>query len=171
MWKTLCPHEVRSSVYAVDYERLWQKGYRTLIFDIDNTLGSWGCKTLDENALRLLERLARRGFRLGFLSNNRGVGRDALVAQLAPYIIVWNAQKPRTQRLQALLHQIGTNADQSVLIGDQIFTDIWGARRAGLYAILVAPYDPQSDSLGAKLRRPLERWILRMAKISLNHDG
>ncbi|MCS6937389.1 MAG: HAD hydrolase-like protein [Candidatus Bipolaricaulota bacterium] len=161
MWKNLCPDEVRPSVYAIDYERLWKWGFRVLIFDIDNTLGSWGCKRLEESPVRLLEGLAHRGFRLGFLSNNRGLDRDALVAQLAPHRVLWNAQKPRIHGLQALLQQLGAHPSEAVLIGDQIFTDIWGAKRARLYAILVAPYDPKSDSLGAKLRRPLERWILR----------
>lgn len=164
MLKNLCPHEVCSSIYAIDYERLWDQGYRTLIFDIDNTLGSWGCKALDEDSLRLLERLAGRGFRLGFLSNNRGLDREALVAQLAPHMVLWNAQKPRTKRLQDLLQQMDAHADEAVLIGDQLFTDIWGARRVDLYAIFVRPYDPQSDSLGAKLRRPLERWVLRVGR-------
>ncbi len=162
MLRNLCPDEICAAVRAIDYERLWSAGYRALIFDIDNTLGSWGCRVLsDENILRLLESLARRGFRLGFLSNNRGKHRDALVTQLAPHIVLWNAQKPRTKGLEALLQQMDCRPAEAVLIGDQLFTDIWGAKRAGLYAVLVAPYDPQSDSLGARCRRPLERFVLR----------
>ncbi|MCS6903243.1 MAG: HAD-IIIA family hydrolase [Candidatus Bipolaricaulota bacterium] len=170
MWKNLCPDEVRPSIYAVDYERLWQMGYRALVFDIDNTLGSWGCQRLEERSVHLLEGLAQRGFRLGFLSNNRGLDREALVAQVAPHRVLWNAQKPRTHGLQALLQHLSAHASEAVLIGDQIFTDIWGAKRAGLYAILVAPYDPKSDSLGAKLRRPLERWILKICDQRTNCD-
>lgn len=160
--KTLCPDEICASVSVIDYERLWSAGYRALIFDIDNTLGSWGCHVLsDENILRLLESLERRGFRLGFLSNNRGRHREPLVAQLAPRALVWDAQKPRTHGYRTLLQRINSRPSEVVMIGDQLFTDIWGAKRAGLYAILVAPYYPQSDTFGARWRRPIERFILR----------
>jgi uncharacterized protein len=68
--------------------------------------------------------------------------------------------KPKTHGYARLIALLRSSPAQTVMIGDQLFTDIWGAKRTGLYAILVAPVSPASDSLWAKLRRPLERWLL-----------
>ncbi len=137
-------------------------GYRALIFDIDNTLGEWGCAAIPERVYALLRRLDASGFVLGFLSNDGGEDRSVLREQLSNWPIVWRAKKPRTIGYESILDLVGIPESHAVMIGDQLFTDIWGAKRAGLYAILVAPVSPRSDSLWAKLRRPLERLILRL---------
>lgn len=169
--KALCPDALYRSVFEVNYERLWNAGFRVLIFDIDNTLGAWGCAALDGRVLQLLQNLAKRGFRLGFLSNDDGgADRSALTVQLAAHSLLWKAKKPRTGGYSALLKELGCRTERAVMIGDQLFTDIWGAKRAGLYAVMTAPFDPQTDTLGAKLRRPLERWIVRRCCSVFNDD-
>lgn len=168
---SLCPDEVRSSVEEIDYESLWRAGYRALIFDIDNTLGEWGCDVIPERIHALLRRLNASGFVLGFLSNDGGRNRPVLKEQLRSWTVVWRAKKPRTQGYKDILGLLRSVNAQTVMIGDQLFTDIWGAKRAGLYAILVAPVSPASDSLWAKLRRPLERLLLRLlARKDTTHE-
>ncbi len=159
---SLCPDEIRPSIYAIDYERLWDAGYRALIFDIDNTLGEWGCRVLPEPAQTLLRELHARGFAVGFLSNDGGTNRPQLREGLSLWPALWRAGKPRTRGYKNMLALLKTQETETVMIGDQLFTDIWGAKRAGLYAILVAPVSPASDSLPAKLRRPLERLVLQL---------
>lgn len=160
--RNLRPDEVCPSVHQIDYERLWRDGYRTLIFDIDNTLGAWGCVEIDKQVRYLLNNLSSRGFALGFLSNDMGENRSRIKAQLASWPLLWDAQKPSTQGYYKIIELLRGNRVQTAMIGDQLFTDIWGARRAGLYAILVAAVNPQTDSVWAKLRRPLERWIISL---------
>lgn len=159
---SLCPDEIRPSIYAIDYGRLWRAGYRALIFDIDNTLGEWGCHTLPESAQALLYELDSQGFALGFLSNDSGKNRPRLKEQLSAWPLLWHAGKPCTRSYKTILTLLGASNTKTAMIGDQLFTDIWGAKRAGLYAILVAPVAPASDSLWAKLRRPLERLVLQL---------
>ena len=159
---SLRPNEICSSVEAIDYERLWRAGFRALIFDIDNTLGEWGCDAIPERVHALLRRLDARGFALGFLSNDGGKNRPGLKEQLSCWPVVWRAKKPRTRGYEHILELLRSINVHTAMIGDQVFTDIWGAKRAGLYAILVAPVSPASDSLWAKLRRPFERVLLRL---------
>lgn len=159
---SLRPDEIRPSIYAIDYGHLWRAGYRTLIFDIDNTLGEWGCHALPEPAQALLRELDAYGFTVGFLSNDGGETRPQLRDQLDSWPVLWRAGKPRTHNYKNMLQLLKTKETETVMIGDQLFTDIWGAKRVGLYAILVAPVSPASDSLWAKLRRPLERFLLRL---------
>nr|BAL57409.1 HAD family hydrolase [uncultured Acetothermia bacterium]BAL59791.1 HAD family phosphatase [Candidatus Acetothermum autotrophicum] len=158
--RSLCPDEIARSIHEIDYERLWRAGYRALIFDIDNTLGEWGCRALPEEAHAFVRALAARGFAVGFLSNDGGRDRPQLKEQLHRWPVLWRAGKPRTRHYKTMLELLKTHKRETVMIGDQLFTDIWGAKRAGLYAILVAPVSPASDSLWAKLRRPLERLVL-----------
>lgn len=162
MLNSLRPDEICSSVEAIDYDGLWRAGFRALIFDIDNTLGEWGCNAIPERVHALLQRLDARGFALGFLSNDGGSNRPVLKEQLSSWAIVWRAKKPRTRGYEHILKLLRSVKAQTAMIGDQLFTDVWGAKRAGLYAILVAPVSPASDSLWAKLRRPLERVLLRL---------
>lgn len=159
---SLRPDEICSSIYAINYERLWHAGYRALIFDIDNTLGEWGCRALPESAQALLRELDAYGFAVGFLSNDGGEARPQLRSQLGSWPVLWRAGKPRTHSYKNMLTLLKTQETETVMIGDQLFTDIWGAKRARLYAILVAPVSPASDSLWAKLRRPLERLFLQL---------
>lgn len=158
--KKLCPDDIKTSIHEIDYERLWRAGYRTLIFDIDNTLGEWGCDALPERVQAHLRHLDARGFALGFLSNDGGDNRPLLQAQLSPWPVVWHAAKPSTRGYQTIMNLLRSAKTQTAMIGDQLFTDIWGAKRAELYAIYVAPVNSQTDSIWAKLRRPLERWVI-----------
>jgi HAD superfamily phosphatase (TIGR01668 family) len=160
--KNLLPDEVRPSVHQIDYERLWYDGYRTLIFDIDNTLGAWGCAEIDKTVLCLLSNLTSRGFALGFLSNDKGENRSMVKAQLTAWPLLWNAKKPSRRGYYKIMDLLQSNRSQTAIIGDQLFTDVWGAKRAGLYAIWVAPVNPQTDSRWAKLRRPMERWVISL---------
>lgn len=159
---SLRPDAISSSVEEIDYEGLWRAGFRALIFDVDNTLGEWGCDVIPERVHALLRRLDARGFALGFLSNDSGRNRPVLKEQLSCWPVVWRAKKPRTRGYKNILDLLRSVNARTVMIGDQLLTDIWGAKRAGLYAILVAPVNPASDSLWAKLRRPLERVLLRL---------
>jgi hypothetical protein len=158
----LRPDEIRPSVEAIDYEGLWRAGYRTLVFDIDNTLGAWGCVEIDKPVRYLLHNLSSRGFALGFLSNDVGENRSVLKEQLSAWPLVWNAHKPSTRGYNRIINLLQGTKTQTVMVGDQLFTDIWGARRSGLYAILVAPVSPHTDSVWAKLRRPIERWVISL---------
>lgn len=160
--KNLRPDEIYLSVHQIDYERLWRAGYRTLVFDIDNTLGAWGCLHIDKHVRYLLHNLDARGFALGFLSNDGGENRSVLKEQLSAWPLLWDAHKPSTRGYTRIINLLQGTKEQTVMIGDQVFTDVWGARRAGLYAILVAPVNPQTDSPWAKLRRPMERWIISL---------
>mgnify|MGYP002646644955 CR=1 FL=1 len=70
MFRCFFPDEYLESAYAVDYEKLYQEGYRGLLFDIDNTLVPHGAPA-DDRAEALFRRLRQIGFKSCFLSNNQ----------------------------------------------------------------------------------------------------
>ena len=148
-------HEVESA-YDIDYESLYKKGWRGVIFDIDNTLVPHGAPA-DERAVALFARLHKIGFRTVLLSNNKeprvkmfndGVG--------SKYI--FKAGKPGREGYEKAMGLMGTIPEHTMFVGDQLFTDIWGAKKAGIKTWLVKPIHPKEE-IQIILKRRLE-WIV-----------
>jgi HAD superfamily phosphatase (TIGR01668 family) len=72
---------------------------------------------------------------------------------------VSKATKPRVKGFAAAMELLGVRPEETVVVGDQIFTDILGGNRAGAYTILVVPIDPR-EFLGTRLVRVVERRVL-----------
>lgn len=158
----LVPHQHVPSVFDLDLDRLRAQGIRGLIFDLDNTLGSWGFTAWDEGVLDWLADVEAHGFRLAFLSNDEGIGRDAVRAGLNGHPLRFDARKPGTAGYREMLTALDLDASEVAMIGDQIFTDVVGAKRVGLHAVLVRPFDPTSETSSTRVRRWFERQILRL---------
>jgi hypothetical protein len=161
--KKLLPDERLDSVYDLDFERLRALGIRGIIFDLDNTLGPWGFRELDERTREWLKRVEAEGFRSAFLSNDGGEGR---LVDLTGYPVLFDAGKPRSAGFRRLLGEIGLPPHEVAMVGDQLFTDVLGAKRLGLYAILVRPVAPSREGPSVRFRRRLERLILRLGGAS-----
>lgn len=157
----LLPDERVRSIYELDLEGLERRGIRGLIFDLDNTLGPWGFQRWDEHVLRWLDAVVAQGFRLGFLSNDGGEGRDALLERLDGHPVLFEAGKPRRRGYRRVLTQLGLPPERAAMVGDQLFTDVWGAKRLGMYTVLVDPFDLSRETRSARMRRWLERQVLR----------
>lgn len=129
------PDEYVKSVFEIDFEALYEKGFRALIFDIDNTL-----VPQDEDAskptVELFERLASLGFKAFILSNNseKRVSRFANAVSV-PYLS--RARKPLKRGYNRALSLLKAEGEHAVFVGDRLLTDVFGAKRAGIYCILV----------------------------------
>lgn len=157
MLQGLYPKEYLDSTYEIDFEELYGCGYRGIIFDIDNTLVPHGAPA-DERAAALFVRLGKIGYRVLMLSNNKEPRVKLFCDAVdAPYI--YKAGKPNPQNYRDAMRRMGTDTDTTLFIGDQIFTDIWGANRAGIYSILVKPIHPKEE-IQIVLKRRLERIVL-----------
>ena len=86
--------------------------------------------------------------------------------------MVWNAAKPAKGGYRKAMEEMGTDPQNTLFIGDQLFTDVWGARRAGIYSILVKPIHPKEE-IQIVLKRYLERIVLHYYKKELKrrHGG
>ena len=151
------PDEYLDSVYVIDFQSLYDQGYRGLLFDIDNTLVPHGAPA-DERAIALFDRLKTIGFRSCFVSNNKRSRVEPFNEQVRE-TFVENAHKPGKAGYQKAMALLGTTPDNTLFIGDQIFTDIYGAKRAGLRTILVKPIHPKEE-IQIVLKRRLEYIVL-----------
>ena len=151
------PSELIRSTYSIDFERLYQEGYRGIIFDIDNTLVPHGAPA-DERAVRLFERLKKIGFQCFLVSNNKRPRVEMFNKDVNVHI-VWLAHKPLPGGYREAMKKMGTDIKTTLLVGDQIFTDLWGGSFLGMYTILVKPINPKEE-IQIVLKRILERPIL-----------
>ena len=153
MFDKFFPDRYVASTYVIDFEGLYKEGVRGLIFDIDNTLVPHGAPA-DERARALFKRLKSIGFRCCLISNNQKP-RVEMFNKDIQVDYVYNAHKPSIRNYLKAMEIMGTDRDSTVFIGDQLFTDVWGAKRAGIPNILVKPIHPKEE-IQIVLKRYLE---------------
>ena len=157
MLRRFYPKRLAESSYAIDYEKLYQEGYRGLLFDIDNTLVEHGADATPR-ALELFERLKKIGFQTCLISNNS----EARVSRFNKKIgtnYIYKANKPFKKNYIKAVKIMGTRIDTTVFVGDQLFTDVYGANKIGMMTYLVKPIHPKEE-IQIVLKRKLERIVL-----------
>lgn len=134
------PQASVATVFDIDFEYLWREGKRALIFDLDQTLGVRRSAKLHPQVYRLLNSLQERGFAVAILTNRRfRIKSDRVIAELAQnYPLIHTAGKPSKQGFLTLMAKIDATPADTVMIGDRLFTDIWGANRLGIYSIRIS---------------------------------
>lgn len=157
MLQRFYPEEYLDSAYEIPYEKFYQKGVRGIIFDIDNTLVPHGAPA-DERARELFCRLNRQGFHVCLLSNNKKPRVASFASQVGSDYL-YQAGKPKKAGYEEAMRRMGTTARSTLFVGDQLFTDVYGANRAGLYSVLVKPIHPKEE-LQIVIKRRLERLVL-----------
>ena len=158
------PDERRNSVYEIDFDSLYRKGIRGLIFDIDNTLTTHGTKA-DGSNVAFFKNLRDIGFKTCLISNNKEK-RVLPFAKAVNSEYIYKANKPSKRGYIKAMELLEVKDTQTVFIGDQIFTDILGANSAGVYSILVDPISPKEE-IQIVLKRYLERIVLFFYKRAL----
>lgn len=157
MLQRFYPDNEADSAYKIDYDGLYKKGYRGIIFDIDNTLVPHGAPA-DENAMTLFDGLHDIGYSTLLLSNNKEPRVKSFAEKVnAEYI--FKAGKPGKTGYERAMDIMGTNPQNTLFVGDQLFTDVWGAKKAGIVTWLVKPIHPKEE-IQIVLKRKLERIVL-----------
>jgi HAD superfamily phosphatase (TIGR01668 family) len=134
----LRPREQVGSIFDVDYDRLYREGKRGILFDLDNTLGGRRPAQLAPEVILLLDELTKMEFRVGILTNRRWGTDDPVIVELGrKYPLRVRAGKPRKSGFKEILSQLDIPYEQAVMIGDRLFTDVFGANRLGIYSIRI----------------------------------
>lgn len=157
MLERFYPDYEKDSAYKLDYEGLYVKGYRGIIFDIDNTLVPHGAPA-DKQAIKLFKRLHRIGFDTVLLSNNKEPRVKSFADQVQSKYI-YKANKPGGEGYLNAMKLMNTDKDTTLFVGDQLFTDIWGAKKQGIVTYLVKPIHPKEE-IQIVLKRKLEAIVL-----------
>ena len=139
MLSLLCPDRVFDDYGAVTAAFLREQGVRLLLADLDYTLAPKSVRDPDEAVCRWIASLHEAGITLAILSNNRSPRRvERFCAPLGvPY--VGHAQKPLRRGYRRAMRRFGATGAETAMLGDKLLTDVLGARRSGVLALMVEP--------------------------------
>ena len=157
--KLLYPDLYLDTIYDIDLELLKQKGINGIITDLDNTLVGWDVKEYDDRLRAWVEEVKSLGLKICIVSNNSAARVNDFANKTGLYAIS-SAKKPRKKAFKQALQSLELNSKEAAVIGDQIFTDILGGNRMGLYTILIIPIS-QKEFIGTKVVRRLEKIFLK----------
>lgn len=157
MLRRFYPTDYKNSTYEIDFDALYEQGIRGVIFDIDNTLVPHGAPA-DERALQLFAKLKQLGIQTCLISNNQ-LPRVKPFAEAVNSRFIENAHKPSTKNYKKAMEIMGTNEKTTLFVGDQLFTDVYGANRTGIQTVLVKPIHPKEE-IQIVLKRYLEKIVL-----------
>ena len=162
------PDHYLDSTFEIPFEALYDKGYRGVIFDIDNTLVPHGAPA-DARAIAFFERLKNIGFQSVLLSNNKEPRVKMFHDDVhVPYI--YKAGKPSVKGYIRAVEMMGLTREQVLFVGDQLFTDVWGANRTGLTTYLVKPIHPKEE-IQIVLKRKLEKIVLYFYRRKIDKEN
>lgn len=157
--KRFYPHAIADKADRITPELLKSWGVKGLILDIDNTLTTHDNPVPDADVAAWLEQNRREGLKMIVLSNNKS-SRVAPFAKILGLDFIAHGSKPLKKGYQRCSEALGIPCENLCMVGDQIFTDIWGARRAGCKAILVIPIQLEKMWF-FRFKRFLERRVMR----------
>jgi uncharacterized protein len=147
------------SLIDIAIDRLWDRGWRGIILDLDNTCCAYHQPELAPGVATWVAHAHERGFRIVMVSNNFTERVAAVGAQLG-VATVPNALKPLPFGFLHALRLLGTPHRQTVVIGDQIFTDVLGGKLLGLRTVLTEPIVSHDFPL-TRVLRFLERLVYK----------
>lgn len=162
--KQFIPTQYCETFFDIDFNHLYEEGLRIILTDLDNTLISYEETKPTQKILEKIKELESIGFEVILISNNKP-NRIKEFCDGTDLIGFANARKPLGIGFKKALHAT-TLKDKSktVIIGDQLMTDIFGANRFGTKSILVNPLKKKTEKWYTKMNRQVEYKMLDKIK-------
>ncbi len=161
MLERFYPDIYMNSTYGIDFKNYYDSGYRGIIFDIDNTLVPHGAPA-DDRSIEFFRELKHMGFGMILLSNNKEP-RVKMFGGAVGAQYIFKGGKPKRAGYLRAMEMMGTDRKTTLFVGDQLITDVWGAKNAGIYSILVKQID-KKEEIQIVLKRYLEKIVLASYK-------
>jgi len=129
-----------------------------IIIDLDNTTVAWGKDNINQDITGWIDEAKKINISVCLVSNTHP-GRVKKFAKIFKVPYLSNSFKPFHLAFKKAIKKLGTEYSETLVIGDQIFTDILGGNRLNMYTILVTPLGKR-DSVGTFIQRSFEKMIL-----------
>ena len=136
---SLIPDHAFKKITEITPQFLHSRGINLLLLDLDNTIAPYYVEAPEKAVLRWCETMEKNGVKLYLFSNSHVNGRVDSFATALGIGAIKDAGKPSTAAIKNALAEAGRETRQAALVGDQIFTDVLGANRAGISSIIVDP--------------------------------
>ena len=156
---TLVPDYYFDTFDVADAKFLSSIGVKAILLDVDNTLEPYENPLPTEKVVEWFRELKEEGISAAIVSNN-GKERIEFFNKDLSLPAYYKAKKPFKKNLLNAMADLGSTPEETIFMGDQIFTDVWAARNAGIRAILVPPIKDKTDFF-TKFKRFLEKPIMK----------
>ena len=166
MIKKLIPDYVFKTIYDIPLKELYDSGIRLILTDLDNTLISYADKLPTEKLKEWKKEVLNTGFEFILVSNSRKTRVDNFAKEFdIPYQKF--STKPLKRGIKKAINKIAKNKyrnDEILLIGDQLMTDVLGAKRCKIKAGLIFPIDKSTEVRSTRGNRKLEKFFINRIK-------
>ena len=153
------PDIYQKSIYTIDYSKLWLRGIKCLLFDLDNTLVPPMMNKPTKKNKELFTELLDLGFKIIIFSNSPKKRVKPFKDELGVDACA-SATKPFKGKFLKILNEYGYNVNDVAIIGDQLLTDVLGGNKIGITTVLINPIS-KTDIHFTKINRFIERLILK----------
>lgn len=154
------PDAYYKDIYDIDYIYMKEKGIKNIFFDIDNTLIPYKTKNVDKKLIEFID-ILKRNFNVFIISNGKGKRVNLIKSELNINGYS-SSMKPLKKNYKKILKKY--KCSECIFIGDQIMTDILGAKRMNMKAILVKPIDLSYEPVSTKIWRIFEKIYINKLK-------
>ena len=152
------PAHAAESLPDIDLQKLYDGGKRLILLDVDNTLVQWKTEAFSPDVVAWVERAKAMGFGLCIISNTHRLDRLERLRTTLGVETVRGRFKPSRAMFRLALIKFGRKADEAVMVGDQMMTDVLGANRAGIDAIWVRKMEGKEFG-GTRINRVIEGFL------------
>lgn len=159
-WKSYTPTFVVARIADISPEYLLSRGITAIITDLDNTLVPWRRYNIAEGVVEWLAELDHRGIKICIASNTLHTGRLKQLAETMNIPFVDRVRKPFVGGFLRAMQLMGSAADQTAVVGDQIFTDVLCGNRLNLTTILLRPPLAKEEFVSTMMLRNVERFLI-----------
>ena len=156
------PTEKFETVLDISPAVLEKYGIRGIVTDLDDTLSEHGSPDPSGETVKWLEKMKEIKMPVCIVSNNTR-RRTAPFADKIGVGYFCNAMKPSTRCVELALAVMGVERNEAVFVGDQLFTDVKTAHKAGIKSFLVRPVGNKT-TLFIKLKRLVEARMTKEGK-------
>lgn len=158
------PNDVFCTINDIDFNKLYEEGYRFIISDLDNTLASYQETKPTDELIKKINEIQKIGFKFYLVSNNNSVRISLFNSILKTDGFLAKANKPKIKKLEKYLSDNNINKNETIGLGDQLVTDILGFNTLGVYSILVKTIDKKTQKWYTKINRIREKAIIKNIK-------
>lgn len=161
MTNKFLPNSYYKNIYKINYQKLKKNHIKCLLFDLDNTCIPYKEKKPTKELESLFKKLTKMGFHVVIFTNaskRRTIPFNKLQVECN-----YSSKKPFKTNFNKIITKYHYHKEEVCIIGDQLFTDIYGGNKVGIYTILVDPLS-KDDLIFTKILRILEIIVMHRYK-------
>ena len=156
------PDYMFETVECIPFNLIHSERIKGIMFDMDNTLVNK--KYVHTKELKSwIKEMKKQGIKMCIFSNTPRINKIKIVAKDLGMQYISNGFKPFKFGFKKAENLLGIDKENIVIIGDQLFTDIYGGNRYGIKTILVNPIEDK-EVFVTKIKRPIEKILINKYK-------